>query len=54
MFENLELGGITLGMKTCHERIPEVLELFPRIEQRLHSAASSLSGGAHQAAAAPV
>ena len=44
-YENLELGGITLGMKTTRERIPEVLKLFPRIEQRLHSAASSLSGG---------
>ena len=45
VIENLELGGITLGMKTCHERIPEVLELFPRVKDRLHSAASSLSGG---------
>ena len=45
VFENLELGGITLGMKTAHERIAEVLELFPRVKQRLHSAASSLSGG---------
>jgi branched-chain amino acid transport system ATP-binding protein len=31
VYENLELGGITLGMKTTHERIPEVLELFPRV-----------------------
>ena len=45
VIENLELGGITLGMKTCHERIPEVLELFPRVKGRLHSAASSRSGG---------
>ena len=45
VFENLELGGITLGMKTTHERIPEVLEFFPRVKERLHSAASSLSGG---------
>jgi branched-chain amino acid transport system ATP-binding protein len=44
-FENLELGGITLGMKTTHERIPEVLERFPRVKERLHSTASSLSGG---------
>lgn len=43
--ENLELGGITLGMKTCRERIPEVLDLFPRVKERLHSAAASLSGG---------
>ena len=45
VIENLELGGITLGMKTTHERIPEILELFPRVKERLHSAASSLSGG---------
>jgi branched-chain amino acid transport system ATP-binding protein len=44
-FENLELGGITLGMKTTHERIPEVLALFPRLKERLHSPASALSGG---------
>lgn len=44
-YENLELGGITLGMKTTHERIPEVLERFPRVKERLHSAAASLSGG---------
>ena len=44
VYENLELGGITLGMKTTHERIPEVLEFFPRVKERLHSAASSLSG----------
>ena len=45
VWENLELGGITLGMKTTHERIPEVLEFFPRVRERLHSAASALSGG---------
>jgi branched-chain amino acid transport system ATP-binding protein len=45
VWENLELGGITLGMKTTRERIPEVLERFPRVKERLHSAASSLSGG---------
>ena len=45
VFENLELGGITLGMKTTHERMPEVLARFPQVNERLHSAASSLSGG---------
>ena len=44
-YENLELGGITLGMKTTRERIPEVLQLFPRVKERLNSAASSMSGG---------
>jgi len=45
VYENLELGGITLGMKTTHERIPEVLEFFPRVKERINSSASSLSGG---------
>ncbi len=45
VYENLELGGITIGMKTTHERIPEVLEFFPRVKERMSSAASSLSGG---------
>lgn len=45
VYENLELGGITIGMKTTHKRIPEVLEFFPRVKERMNSAASSLSGG---------
>jgi branched-chain amino acid transport system ATP-binding protein len=45
VYENLELGGITLGMKTTHERITEVLEFFPRVKERMNSAAASLSGG---------
>jgi branched-chain amino acid transport system ATP-binding protein len=45
VYQNLELGGITLGMKTTHERIPEVLEFFPRVKERIHSQASALSGG---------
>jgi branched-chain amino acid transport system ATP-binding protein len=45
VYENLELGGVTLGMKITRERIPEVLDFFPRVKERLHSAAASLSGG---------
>ena len=45
VYENLELAGITIGMKATHERIPEVLEFFPRVKERMNSAASSLSGG---------
>ena len=45
VFQNLELGGITLGMKTTHARIPGVLDLFPGVKERLHSQASALSGG---------
>jgi branched-chain amino acid transport system ATP-binding protein len=45
VIQNLELGGITLGAKMTHARIPEVLDLFPRVKERLHSQASALSGG---------
>ncbi|MBU6436562.1 MAG: ABC transporter ATP-binding protein [Betaproteobacteria bacterium] len=45
VMQNLELGGITLGSKLTRERIPEVLDRFPRVKERLHSLASSLSGG---------
>jgi branched-chain amino acid transport system ATP-binding protein len=45
VYQNLELGGITLGTKTTHERIPEVLKFFPRVQERIHSQASALSGG---------
>lgn len=45
VLENLELGGITLGMAETRKRIPEVLDLFPRVKERLNSRASSLSGG---------
>ena len=45
VYENLELGGITLGMKITHERIPEVLDFFPRVKERMNSRASALSGG---------
>jgi len=45
VWQNLELGGITLGTAVTHERIPEGLEFFPRVRERLHSMASALSGG---------
>jgi branched-chain amino acid transport system ATP-binding protein len=45
VFHNLELGGISLGKVLTRERIAEVLELFPRVKERLHSQASALSGG---------
>jgi branched-chain amino acid transport system ATP-binding protein len=32
-------------MKTTRARIPEVLDFFPRVKERLHSRAASLSGG---------
>jgi branched-chain amino acid transport system ATP-binding protein len=45
VLQNLELGGITLGNRLTKERIPEVLDLFPRVKERLNSQASALSGG---------
>jgi len=45
VLHNLELGGITLPRHLMHERIPEVLERFPRIKERIHNQASTLSGG---------
>ena len=45
VLHNLELGGITLPRRLREQRIPEVLERFPRIRERLHSQASTLSGG---------
>lgn len=39
------MSCITLGTKTTHERIPEILELLPGVKNRLHSQASALSGG---------
>jgi branched-chain amino acid transport system ATP-binding protein len=46
VYENLELGGITLGMKTARERIPEVLALFPRPPRRCRAASRSSSRSA--------
>jgi branched-chain amino acid transport system ATP-binding protein len=45
VYQNLELGGITLGQQVTKERIPEVLKFFPRVVERIHSQASALSGG---------
>jgi len=45
VLENLELGGITIGIDETRKRIPEILDRFPRIKERLNSKASSLSGG---------
>lgn len=45
VYQNLELGGITLGAKITKERIAEVLDIFPRVKERLNSQASALSGG---------
>ena len=44
VLHNLELGGITLK-SGLRQRIEEVLVRFPRIRERLHNQASTLSGG---------
>ncbi len=45
LWENLELGAITLPRAERPARMRAVLERFPQLGQRLRSAASSLSGG---------
>jgi branched-chain amino acid transport system ATP-binding protein len=45
VLHNLELGAFHLSSPERNGRIKEVLELFPRLEERIHSRAASLSGG---------
>ena len=42
--ENLEMGGVSLAGKT-EERLESVLELFPKLAERLGQRAGTLSGG---------
>jgi branched-chain amino acid transport system ATP-binding protein len=48
--ENLVLGGYTLGgsASEAEERLATVFGLFPRLRERVHQIASSLSGGEQQ------
>ena len=45
LLHNLELGGVTLSRAARAAAIAQVLERFPQMGERLHSMASSLSGG---------
>jgi branched-chain amino acid transport system ATP-binding protein len=45
VLHNLELGGFHLSSPDRKGRIEEVLNLFPRLKERIHSRAASLSGG---------
>ena len=45
LLHNLELGAVTLKRAERGARMQEVLERFPQMRERLHSMASSLSGG---------
>jgi branched-chain amino acid transport system ATP-binding protein len=49
VFENIEAGGYLLKDRDLlHQRIARVLEMFPRLKERLHNKAFSLSGGERQ------
>ena len=45
LLHNLELGAVTLPRAARTDRMEEVLDRFPHLRERLHSMASSLSGG---------
>ena len=47
--ENLELGGYTSqARRVIHESLGQVFTFFPRLEERRHQLAGSLSGGEQQ------
>lgn len=48
VIENLQIGGIHLKKKELSGRIDEVLELFPKLKDRLKQNAGTLSGGEQQ------
>jgi branched-chain amino acid transport system ATP-binding protein len=48
VFENLRMGGYTLGAAILNERIAEVLQAFPILAERRTQTAGALSGGERQ------
>ena len=49
VLENLEMGGYLIReRKHLHKRIQQQFALFPRLEERTHQRAGSLSGGEQQ------
>jgi branched-chain amino acid transport system ATP-binding protein len=46
--ENLELGAVLRGRETFDEDLNRVHELFPRLHERRHQLAGTLSGGEQQ------
>ncbi len=46
--ENLLMGGYLLGKKELEERLVAILDLFPRLRERLAQAGGTLSGGEQQ------
>ena len=48
VLENLQLGAMPLGQPACPDDLEKMLELFPRLRERLHQRAGTLSGGEQQ------
>ena len=46
--ENLMVGGYLCSMARAKDNMEKVLDLFPRLKERLHNRAGSLSGGEQQ------
>ncbi|MBQ4469213.1 MAG: ABC transporter ATP-binding protein [Synergistaceae bacterium] len=46
--ENLEMGAYTQDNKNIHEDLEKVYSLFPRLKERMHQTAGTLSGGEQQ------
>lgn len=46
--DNLRIGGFVLSRREVQPRMDEVLELFPRLKERLRQNACTLSGGEQQ------
>jgi branched-chain amino acid transport system ATP-binding protein len=46
--ENLEVAGVSVGMKKARENIKKVYALFSELESRKNQAAGTLSGGEQQ------
>jgi branched-chain amino acid transport system ATP-binding protein len=49
VYENLEMGGFSPRARaTFHQNLEKVYELFPRLKERTHQKAGTLSGGEQQ------
>ena len=48
VLENLQLGAMPLGQPACPRDLDKMLTLFPRLRERLHQRAGTLSGGEQQ------
>ncbi len=46
--ENLEVGGVTQPSSETNARMQEMFDLFPRLRERQHQLAGTLSGGEQQ------